>query len=447
MNYWDDFNNDQNQDQNQNQNQNYGQNQDQNYNYGQNQDRNYNYGQNQDQNYNYSQNQNYGYGYKSDFGFQPPAIRQRRTSRSKNSGFVTKKLFAIGLVCCMLATSALTVGGLAVAGAFNKTIIGSNTISATNYTLAKATGTTKSIEEIVAMNENAVVEIQTETLVSDGWFMNYTAPGAGSGIIVDSSGYILTCNHVIKGAQTVNVITKDGTIYPAKVVGGDNTTDVAVLKIEGEGFVAAQYGDSSELTVGDLAVAIGNPLGKLGGTASVGIISSLDRNLVVEGKSMTLMQTDAAINPGNSGGGLFDGEGNLIGLVVAKSSGSDIEGIGFAIPINKAAEIARTLIEEGKISGRPLIGINVVDASTEALAKEYGVDTPGLYVHSISAQEAIDAGFKVKDIIVAVNDDEVTDQDSLTAAIKKYKPGDTVTVTVMRDGKEVEIETTLIEAD
>ena len=385
--------------------------------------------------------------HEGDLGISgPPVIYSRKARRA--AGYITMKTFMIGLICAMIATSGLTVGGLSLAGAFNRTIIGStNTISATNYTLAKSTGSPKSVEEIVAMNENAVVEIQTETMVSSGWFMNYTTPGAGSGVIIDSNGYILTCNHVIEDAQSISVITKDGNTYPAKVVGGDSMTDIAVLKIDGSGFVAAQYGNSEEMSVGDIAVAIGNPLGKLGGSASVGIISSLDRNLVIDGKSMTLLQTDAAINPGNSGGGLFDGEGNLIGIVVAKSIGSDVDGLGFAIPINKAAEIASTLITDGKITGRPLIGISVIDASTVALARQYGLDTPGLYVYEATGKEAIKAGFQQKDVIVAVNGEEVTSQADLTNLINKYSPGDTVTITVLREGKTLELETVLIEAE
>ena len=375
-----------------------------------------------------------------------PVRYSRKEKRA--SGYITKKAFLIGLLCCMLATSSLTIGGLSLLGAFDRTVVGNtNTISATNYTLAEYTGAQKSVQEIIAMNENAVVEIQTETVVTNNWLMNYVAPGAGSGVIISSDGYILTCNHVVEDAKNVTVVTKDGKSYEAKIVGGDKTTDVAVLKVEGNGFSAVQYGDTSNLSVGDLAVAIGNPMGKLGGTASVGVISALNRDIVVEGQRMTLLQTDAAVNPGNSGGGLFDGEGNLIGIVNAKSLGSDIEGIGFAIPINEAAEIAKALINDGKVTGRPLIGISVVEATTVADARKFGFEAPGVYVYEVTADEAKEAGFQQGDAIVSVNGNEVLTMSDLSKAINVYSPGDTVTISVLRGGESIDLDTVLVEAD
>lgn len=385
------------------------------------------------------------YDYQPDLGTRPPAIRSR--NRRTKSGYVTKKGFILGLICCMLFTSGLTIGGLSLLGAFNKNGPGTNTISATNYTLASSTDTTKSIEEIVAMNENAVVEIQTEAVATGSWIMNYVTQGAGSGVIIDSEGYILTCYHVIEDAKTISVITRDGTQHDAKIIGGDVLTDIAVLKIDGTGYTAVTYGDSEKLTVGDLAVAIGNPLGKLGGSASVGIISSLDRELELDGKLMNLLQTDASINPGNSGGGLFDGYGNLIGVVVAKSIGSDVEGLGFAIPVNDAAAIAKDIIENGKVTERPLIGVSVIDATSEIIARQYGYSEPGIYIVEVTGMEAKAAGLKANDIISKVNDKEITSRATLTAAINQYRPGDEVTLTIIRNGETMEIKTILTEAD
>ena len=158
--------------------------------------------------------------------------------------------------------------------------------------------------------------------------------------------------------------------YTASLVGADELTDVAVLKIDDTGFTAATYGNSDNLSVGDLAVAIGNPLGELGGTATTGIISALNRELTVDGKTMNLLQTDSSINPGNSGGGMFDQYGNLVGIVVAKSSGSNVEGLGFAIPINTAADIAKQLIENGKVTGRAYIGVNILQKIGRASCRE-----------------------------------------------------------------------------
>lgn len=378
---------------------------------------------------------------------QPQYSRKR--NRKKPSGYVTKKAFILGLILSMLATSGLTILGLALAGVFNPTILGreTHTISATNYTLSDSTDANKSIEEIVALNENAVVEIQTETVVSDYWLRDYVSPGAGSGVIIDSTGYILTCQHVIDGANTITVITKDGTKHKAKVIGQDQTTDIAVIKIPGNGFSSVTYGNSDTLSVGDLAVAIGNPLGRLGGTASVGIISALDREITVEGQLMNLLQTDASINPGNSGGGLFDGNGNLIGIVEAKSMGSNVEGLGFAIPINDAAAIAKELIETGKISGRPLIGVSVIDASDPVTANQFDIETPGLYIYEVFSQEATDAGLQEGDRIDALNGVVLNNRNELTTELKKYSPGDKITLTITREGETLEIDTILTEAE
>lgn len=380
-----------------------------------------------------------------------PVTQTTGRRAKKKSGYVTKRGFVFGMLLSMLLTSGLTIGGLSLAGAFDKSpaspIQSTNSISATNYTLSEATGTNKSIEEIVAMNENAVVEIQTETMMTDSWMFNYTAQGAGSGVIIDSNGYILTCNHVIEGTETINVITKAGDTYPATVIGTDSLTDVAVLKIDGTGFTAATYGNSDDLSIGDLAVAIGNPLGRLGGSASTGIISSLDRELELDGKLMNLLQTDASINPGNSGGGLFNGDGNLIGIVVAKSIGSDVEGIGFAIPINDAAEIAKEIIENGKVAGRALIGVTVIDASDAAAAKQQGYNIPGIYIYSVSGDEAKAAGLQPGDMIQAVNGVKLSSRTDLTTEINKYKPGDTVTLTIVRNNRTMDIDTVLMEAN
>lgn len=370
----------------------------------------------------------------------PKAKKERR--------YVSRAGFIIGLIVCMLVTSGATIGGLKLAGAFDRTVgtSGQKTINATNYTLAKATGNEKTIEEIIAQNENAVVEIQTEAVTTDSWMRNFIRGGAGSGVIIDSRGYILTCKHVIQNANAITVRLKDSTEYKATVVGYDDLTDIAILKIDGSGFTAAVYGDSDNLSVGDLVVAIGNPLGSLGGTATTGIISSLNRELTVEGKVMNLMQTDASINPGNSGGGLFDGEGNLVGIVVAKSTGSDVEGLGFAIPISQVAEIAKQLIENGRVEGRAQIGISIIDLTDPSAAAQYGLSTPGIYITEVTSSGAQEAGFEQGDMIMAIDDTAITDEAMLRSCLAGHKPGDEVTITVVRDGKTVQIKTKLTEA-
>jgi len=374
-------------------------------------------------------------------------IDPKEPKKKKQPGYVTRRAFVIGMICCMLATSGLTVGGLSLAGAFGRTAANAGegkVVSATNYTLADATGNEKSIEEIVAMNENAVVEIVTESVVTDSWLQSYVTQGAGSGVIIDSRGYIVTNNHVISGARSITVTLKTGEQFSARIVGADADNDVAVIKVEGSGFVAATYGNSDGLSVGDLAVAIGNPLGQLGGTVTTGIISALDRELTIDGKALTLLQTDASINPGNSGGGLFDGEGNLIGLVVAKSGGSNVEGLGFAIPINIVAPIVKDMIDNDSTEAKALIGINVINIETEEEASAYGFDSTGVFITEVNSPEAKRAGLEAGDMITGVGNVKIADYDTLTEALLNHSPGEKVTVTVMRNGEEVKVETTLI---
>jgi len=379
----------------------------------------------------------------------PYASYYNNAQPSGKSNYVTKKVLAIALILTMLATSALTVGGLALSGVFNRRISAyNNNIPAPTGHTTSETSALLSLQEIAAANENAVVEIQTESLVTDFWIQNYVTQGAGSGVLIDSDGYILTCYHVIKDARSIKVTTKNGAHYDATVVGYDDLTDLAVIKIKGSNFKTVTYGDSSALSTGDVAVVMGNPLGQLGGSISTGIISALDRSVVVEGKAMTLIQTDAAINPGNSGGGLFDGAGKLIGIVVAKAgdSSSRVEGIGFAIPINQASVIADQIIEHGKVP-RPLIGVMIVDVTNETDAARFGLSEVGLYIDEVNGENAIAAGFQKGDIIKAVNGSAIRNRYDLTVELSKHKAGDKVTVVVSRNGEMVELETVLHDSD
>lgn len=386
------------------------------------------------------------YGYNQAYTYENiPHMNGKKVKEKKPPVFITRKAFVITMICCMIFTSALTVGGMMLFG--NGSVGGSSKeISATNYTLAEATGAEKSVEEIIAQNENAVVEIKTESVSTDSWIQNYVTEGAGSGVIVDTDGYIMTCNHVIDGASSITVTLKDGTSYDASVVGTDSKTDIAIIKINAKNLTAATYGNSDELSVGDLAVAIGNPLGELGGSATTGVISALDRELTVDGQNMTLLQTDASINPGNSGGGLFDGEGNLIGIVVAKSSGSNVEGLGFAIPINTAAKIGKELIENGHVTGRAALGVSVIDATSAQTAMQYGLQLTGIYITEVTGSEAKAAGFQAGDMIYYVDNTQIDSSATLSDVLLDHKPGDKVKVIVIRDGKTVELTTTLTEA-
>jgi len=201
------------------------------------------------------------------------------------------------------------------------------------------------IPEVASKASGSVVEIYTEAITRGIFFRQYVVEGSGSGVIISADGRIVTCSHLIDGARKITVRLTNGTEYQASLLGQDSKNDLAVVKIDAKGLKAATYGDSDKLAVGELAVVIGNPLGRLGGSVTEGIISALGRNIEMGGQTMNLLQTSAAVNPGNSGGGLFNRYGELIGIVSAKSSGVDVEGIGFAIPANKVKSVVGTLVK------------------------------------------------------------------------------------------------------
>ncbi len=348
--------------------------------------------------------------------------------------YVTTKSLALILIAVIIVSAAVGAGAYALAiSSFGGTSI-DKSISTTNYNLAKATGSELSIQEIVAKNENSVVAIETESVSTDSWLGQYVTQGAGSGIIYSEDGYIVTNNHVISGASSIKVTLHDGTECKAVTVASDSQTDIAVIKIDKTGLTPVSFSDMEGLCVGELAVAIGNPLGTLSGTATEGIISALERDITIDGKSMTLIQTSASINPGNSGGGLFDQYGNLIGLVVAKSSGSDVEGLGFAIPADKVSKVSKSLIEHGYVADRPVAGITVVDLTDSNRAMQFGVSLTGVYIREVTGKNAKKAGLEAGDLIYYVNDTRITGDGVLLKEIQKHNIGDTVTFTVVRDG-------------
>ena len=279
----------------------------------------------------------------------------------------------------------------------------------------------------------------------------YKQTGAGSGIILSEDGYILTNNHVISGADkiTVYVMPEDGkseeTTYDATLVASSESNDIAVLKIDAEGLTPAVFGDSDQLEIGELAVAIGNPMGSVHGSVTAGIISATERELTIDDVTISAIQTDAAINPGNSGGGLFDSYGNLIGIVYAKSSSVSIEGIGYAIPVNDVKDLIDQMINDpdsvqAQTKGSQImLGITIVDI-TEAMSKQYSMPV-GVYVREVSEMSAAErAGLTKGDIIVAFDGETVTCADDLNAIKAKQTPGDTVEMKIDRNGKEMTIE-------
>lgn len=304
---------------------------------------------------------------------------------------------------------------------------------------------TSDLSDVVSDIENTVVEVYTETVQYNVFYGEYVTSGAGSGVIISSDGYIITNNHVIANAKSIRVTLHDGTDYSAVLIGTDADTDIAVLKIDATGLQPVVMGDSSSLKVGQTCIAIGNPLGTLGGTVTSGIVSALSREITIDGQRMTLLQTNTTINPGNSGGGLFDINGSLIGIVNAKYSSTDIEGIGFAIPVDVARTIAEDLIKNGRVTGRAMLGVKTYSIENDRMAQYYNVSRYGVLVSEVTLQSTADAGLRAGDLIIMMDDHDIQSYSDLKAALALYKAGDNVQLTVLRDDREVSFRVTLAE--
>ena len=294
-----------------------------------------------------------------------------------------------------------------------------------------------SISEVYYAVADSVVEITTETVQMSGWGQ-YVASGAGSGVIIDKSGLIVTNYHVIEDAKTVTVRLTDGTEYNASLVGYDESRDLAVIKITPQSeLTVASLGCSADLVVGEDVIALGNPLGTLGGTLTTGIISAKERKIVVENEEMVLLQTNAAINPGNSGGGLFNMAGQLIGIVNAKISEEGIEGLGFAIPIDIAYEVISDLVEYGYVRGIADDGITTIDVRNATAAYKYGVS----FLGTIIIESKFTDELKYGDCITSVNGIEIDSSDDIDVILQSCSVGDEITVDVVRreNGKNVEL--------
>ena len=291
---------------------------------------------------------------------------------------------------------------------------------------------------------DSVVEITTE-FVTTGYFGygQYINEGAGSGVIISDDGKIITNNHVITGSsnnQTADKITvrlRNGEEYSATLIGRDADSDIAVLKIDAENLSPAVWGDSDALEVGEQIVVVGNPLGELGGTVTTGIVSASDREIKIDDVTMTLIQTDAAVNPGNSGGGMFNGAGELIGIVNAKSSGTGIEGLGFAIPGNDALNVAEQIIEYGYVKGKAYLGISFYEANTGGW---FSSETSTiLYVYYLEEGYNDDV-LKQGDQVLSIDDKEVSSTADVKSILREHEVGDTLTFQILRNNKTMEVE-------
>ena len=258
---------------------------------------------------------------------------------------------------------------------------------------------------------------------------------SGSGFIYTADGYIVTNQHVVANASSINVTLYNGDTYPATLVGSDSDYDVAVLKIDAKDLPAVTLGSSTDVNVGDTVMAIGNPLGELTFSMSQGIVSCVNRAINVEGTPFNMIQVDASINPGNSGGPLMNLYGEVVGIVSAKYSSyanTTVEGLGFAIPINDVQSIIKDIMENGSVGNKAYMAITA-GTMTQQMAAQYKIN-----VYSVEDGGAGDkAGLKLGDVITKLNDTQITSMEDLSAAKKGFKAGDTVTLTVLRDGKEI----------
>ena len=388
----------------------------------------------------------------------PPAQPQNAAPAApkkpkKNAGKAAKSIVAL-----VLAAAMGFMGGFVGArfGGGSKVVIqqversdsaAADSESAAGGTSVSSGMTTAQVAKTVSPS---VVVITTEQVVYSQWSwygQSQVESGAGSGVIISSDGYILTCDHVVSGASNITVTIGDKD-YPATIIGEDSTSDIAVIKIEADGLTPAIVGDSDKLAVGDNVLAVGNPLGELGGTVTSGIVSALNRSVSIQSSSsvntMSLIQMDASVSPGNSGGGLFNMNGELVGVVNAKSSDSDAEGLGFAIPINDAMKVAQDLLENGYVTGRPYMGITYLAVTDAQTAQQLGVNAYGIYVADVVKGGPADkAGLKVGDRIVSIDGTEVAQKTDLGTIIQQHSAGDTLSITVARGGQMQTVSLTL----
>ncbi len=366
------------------------------------------------------------------------------------SGWTGVKVIAVGLVCSLL-------GGLfggAVAGrqfiseagqSAGVTVLEGNRENTAVQIHQIDTGKKMTPVEVYAATVNSTVGITT-SITTNYWGYKTTAAASGSGFIFSSNGYVLTNFHVVENSDSITVSLFDGSSYDAELIGYDASNDVAILKIEAADLIPVVLGDSDKLNVGDDVIAIGNPLGELTFSLTSGVVSAKDREITMgSGATMRLIQTDCAINSGNSGGALLNLYGEVVGITNAKYSSdssreASIDNIGFAIPINKAREIAESIIEKGYIS-RPYIGISVITVSKEM--QGYGLPE-GASVQSIAEGSPADsAGLKNNDIITHVGGEPIATSSQLVGFIHEAAVGDVLKFTVYRQGGTIELSVTV----
>ncbi len=420
-----------------------------------NQNSNGNYGQNNPYTYRYGDSTNstganmqgrYGaYGaYMPPQKTEQPQAPQQSTAKPQRKSKKFVKGAAMLMACAMVGFG----GGAAAISLMGGGTSGDGTVVYRAAESAQPVNdtTANTVSSVAQLAGASVVAISTENLVSDYMMGSGIAQGAGSGVIISEDGYIITNNHVVEGASNVVVTLPDETQHSAQVIGRDAATDIAVIKIDASGLTPAVFANSDEVQVGEFCLAIGNSNGTLSGSVTDGIVSGLNREIQLDEYTMTLMQTNAAVSPGNSGGGLFNSKGELIGVVNSKSGGTDVEGIGFAIPSNTALSVSTEIMQNGSVVGGPGLGVTVISIQDAQQAQAYGISALGLYImHVNSLGAAQSAGLEAGDRLVSIDGTQLMTSEDLSAALQNYEVGDTVALEIERAGETLSIQLQLAE--
>ena len=387
-----------------------------------------------------------------DYAPDPNRVPVQPPVQPKKQGFFHRaavKVTAL-ILACAVAGGLAGWGGAAIAGSVSnsgKTTIQQSDRQPVTVQAKKVDGQTKMDPATVyASVVNSAVSINCSATSTNIFGQQTQTASSGSGFIITEDGYVVTNYHVVSGASSVQVTLYNGDTYDATVIGGDSDYDVAVLKINASGLQPVTLGESADVNVGDTVLAIGNPLGELTFSMSQGIVSSCDRAINVDGTPFNMIQVDCSINPGNSGGPLVNLYGEVVGIVSAKYSSyssTTVEGLGFAIPISDVRSIITDIMENGAVTDKAYMAITA-GTMNEQMAAQFNIDvTEGVFVYSVVEGGAGEkAGLRLGDVITKMGDKTLTSRQDLSAAMKGYRAGDTVTLTVYRGGQYIEVELT-----
>ena len=387
-----------------------------------------------------------------DYAPDPNRVPVQPPVQPKKQGFFHRaavKVTAL-ILACAVAGGLAGWGGAAIAGSGSnsgKTPIQQSDRQPVTVQVKKVDGQTKMDPATVyASVVNSAVSINCSATSTNIFGQQTQTASSGSGFIITEDGYVVTNYHVVSGASSVQVTLYNGDTYDATVIGGDSDYDVAVLKINASGLQPVTLGESADVNVGDTVLAIGNPLGELTFSMSQGIVSSCDRAINVDGTPFNMIQVDCSINPGNSGGPLVNLYGEVVGIVSAKYSSyssTTVEGLGFAIPISDVRSIITDIMENGAVTDKAYMAITA-GTMNEQMAAQFNIDvTEGVFVYSVVEGGAGEkAGLRLGDVITKMGDKTLTSRQDLSAAMKGYRAGDTVTLTVYRGGQYIEVELT-----